>query len=189
MNVLRATFLGLVGLSAWLVVLTLSTPVHELGFAMAPPDGPVTESVRSSYDRAITLSLMTGQMEGLGGLAPIEREHLIDVRQVVMAALVFVLLGLIVSLRYRPTAQEARLAARGVFIVGLLILFGFPVVFTWFHQLIFWGRDTWYLPAEQFLLTQLYPLAFFASLWLIGVLLTALCLVQLARVLPKAQSR
>lgn len=173
--------LGLVVLVGWGILVTVTPPFHQLGFAFVPPDGAVSAAVRPQSDREISQYLIDGQMSRFMDLSPPEQAHLADVRTLLGWFLGLALLSTLAVALARPHRVDIEPALIGVLGFGLGTLMVFPVAFERFHQVFFAGGAPWYLPADQFLLTQLYPLGFFAAMWLLVVLLATLTLLAIRK--------
>ncbi len=173
-------------LSLWYSVVAGSTLVHRAIFALVPPDGQITAESRVAIDSAITRSVrypgITNDLAGYPELSATEQAHLDDVLAVNGIILIYILPGAIVGLlltHFRghlggewPVSSEVKEKMRHALIwsiglvglTGLITMTGFSQVFVAIHPLLF-PTGNWQLPSDQFVLTQVYPLGFFALAW------------------------
>src|SRR5262249_51209220 len=125
------------------------------------------------------------QVAGVTVLDPRERQHLADVRGVMLAffavALVSVAILVAAGLRVRDRAwlrgsvgAAAAALAGGLVVVGLLFAVFFDAAFDFFHRLFFAGGSYTFDPTQE-RLVQLFPETFWSdtALALSGVILVA----------------
>ncbi|MBI4032157.1 DUF1461 domain-containing protein [Candidatus Berkelbacteria bacterium] len=187
MRYVRATILGVAVLLLSSLAVTVLPPVHWVGFALVPPDGSVSEVVRRREDLVISQYFIRGNSADLKSFSPTEQAHLADVRALLGWVLAAGLVSAVAAVFLAPRRSDLEPALIGLLGLGLGTLMVFPVAFERFHQLFFAAGAPWYLPADQFLLTQLYPFQFFAAMWLVIVLMAALLLLTVRRFLTSEQ--
>lgn len=172
MNVLRSFLIALTALVCWYLVVASSPAIHRAIFRIVPPDGPLTTEQRTTIDSAVTTFIRYwGPADDLADypeLSRVEQSHLDDVMALNGIILLYLLPALLIGLfvlRFRflqPLALIWSLEFIGF--IGLLSLFMFQSVFIGMHELLF-SQGNWILPSDQFVLTQVYPEAFFAWSW------------------------
>ena len=182
MKFIRGILLALAIISSWLAVLVVAAPVHAFVFGRVPADGALNVNERIAHDRNISSYLLTGNEQDLNALQPIEVIHMRDVRQLYLWLVCMTVLFLALMIVTRAW-QGAGFSVGLLAIVCLVSLAGFQFFFRLFHELAY-SNDAWQLDPAQFLLTQIYPLGFFAWMWgIVGLcsLLTLFVLWQRAR--------
>ena len=182
MKLIRGILLALAVISSWLTMLVVAAPVHALVFGRVSADGAMSMGERIAHDQNVSGYLLTGNEQNLNALQPIEVIHMRDVRQLYLwlacMTVLFVTLMIVIK-----AWQGAGFALGLVAVACLVSLGGFQFFFQLFHELAY-SNDAWQLDPAQFLLTQIYPLGFFAWMWgIVGLcsLLTLFVLWQRAR--------
>ena len=153
-------------LSGLLIFVALSAPIHELIFHFIPADGPVSILDRASLDNGVVNYYFTGHQSWLSGFTQNEQQHLADARIRFIALAILAFIGAVILILKRPKIIEWQWAATATISVALISSIAFEPLFILLHELIFPGGN-WYLPSDQYVITQIYPLNFFISCWAI----------------------
>ena len=149
-----------------LTVVVFTAPIHTAIFHIVLPDGSVSTVERQTLDQNVVRYFLNGNQAQLSSLSFVEQQHLQDVRVRFVAIALASLAGIGFLLWAKPTVREWRQASAVAVTIILVTSILFEPLFLFLHELLF-PDGNWYLPPDQYVLTQVYPLGFFVACWLI----------------------
>lgn len=160
-----ASCLALAVIGSWTLVIAGSSGVQT--FILKSTD-PIIRTERASFTPLVVGYFRTGDRTFLQDFSGREQRHLADVRWLLLWLAVVTFLAGLMAVALRPTMTDARWAVAALIGTGVSVSLWFEPAFIFFHELVFTNRD-WYLPVDEYLLTQIYPTAFFSVAWTVIV--------------------